>query len=269
MKNILKLSVLFFAITLFSCGSKYATEDCSVEMVTFDIEEQPYSSDNISSEKVDIERKIIKEGSIRFETTNAAKTKALIANNVSKFNGYISKEETSDYEDRIRYDLTIRIPAKYFDTLLDSISRSAQKIDNKEISAKDVTAEFIDIEARLSTKKELENRYKELLKRANKVEEILSIEKEIGTLRSDIESIEGRYKYLKDRVAFSTLDITYYEKGESSFAFGSKFVEAIKAGWTIFLWFLIGITTYWSLILLSVIVIFVIIKIRKRRKRKK
>ena len=82
------------------------------------------------------------------------------------------------------------------------------------IDSQDVTEEYIDITARLKTKKELEARYLELLKKANKVEEIVSIEKEIGNLRSDIESIEGRLRYINNAVAYSTLD--NYEIGRAS-----------------------------------------------------
>jgi len=273
MKNILKLSLLILALVLFSCSNKYeyAAMEC-VALSDLDMPEESYSHspNDISNQTINIERKIIKEGTIRFETSNAAKTKELITKKVSDFNGWISNENVRNYKDgETLYDLTIRIPSKYFDALLDSISKNVQKIDNKSISAKDVTEEFIDIEARLSTKKELENRYKELLKKANKVEEMLSIEREIGTLRSDIESIEGRYKYLKDKVDFSTLDITYYKKGDDSFGFGSKMTDAISNGGKMILWFFIAMANLWAFIALGVILVYFIMKIRQRKKKKK
>ncbi|MDR2691715.1 MAG: DUF4349 domain-containing protein [Dysgonamonadaceae bacterium] len=115
-----------------------------------------------------------------------------------------------------------------FELLLDRIAQNAKKLDSKNITVSDLTEEFIDIEARIKTKKELENRYKELLKQANKVEEIVAIEKEIGNLRTDIESIEGRLKYLKDKVSYSTLNVVFYERTSSPFGFNSKFDMQFK-----------------------------------------
>jgi hypothetical protein len=66
------------------------------------------------------------------------------------------------------------------------------------------------------------------LKQANKVEEIVAIEKEIGNLRTDIESIEGRLKYLKDKVSYSTLNVVFYERTSSPFGFNSKFDMQFK-----------------------------------------
>jgi len=102
-----------------------------------------------------------------------------------------------------------------------------------------VTEEFIDIQARIKTKKELENRYKELLAKANTVEELLSIEKELGTLRTEIESIEGRLKYLQDRVSLSSLTIEYYELTTSSFRFIPKLGKSFVTGWNWFLSFIV------------------------------
>ena len=115
----------------------------------------------------------------------------------------------------------------------------------------DVSEEFIDHEARLRTKKEVESRYREILKQAKTVQEILSVETEIGNIRSEIESIEGRLKYLSDQVSMSTLNITYYQKTGTDFGFASKFVQALKSGWDILLIFIIGIVNLWPFIIIA------------------
>jgi hypothetical protein len=56
----------------------------------------------------------------------------------------------------------LRIPADKFDAVMKQVEGLAEKVDNKNISTQDVTEEFIDVEARLKTKKELEVRYLEL-----------------------------------------------------------------------------------------------------------
>jgi hypothetical protein len=198
-----------------------------------------------------VERKIIKEGQLSFETAKVSETKNLIVSAVQELNGYISKDNVNDYSDRLEHRLVIRIPSEKFDLLLNKVSESAEKLDSKNIDVIDVTEEYIDIDTRIKTKKELENRYKELLKQATKIDEILSIERELAQLRSDIESVEGRMNYLKDRISYSTLTVTYYQKTASAFRFTSQFGQALKQGWSSFLWFLIGLTHLWTFILIA------------------
>jgi hypothetical protein len=104
------------------------------------------------------------------------------------------------------------------------------------------------------------------LKQATKVDEILNIEKAIGNLQTEIESVEGRMKYLKDRLLFSTLTVTYYQKETPAFGFSSKFVEGMKNGWNVFLWFIVGVSNLWVFILVAVAVIYLIRWRRKKRK---
>ena len=102
-----------------------------------------------------------------------------------------------------------------------------------------------------------------LLKQATKVDEILSIEREIGNLQTEIESVEGRMKYLKDRISFSSLTVTYYQETTSAFGFSSKFVDGIKNGWSVFLWFIVGLSYLWVFIIVAIVVVYLTRRWRK------
>ena len=147
------------------------------------------------------------------------------------------------------------------------VDANIDKLESKRIRAIDVTEEYIDIEARIQTKKGLLARYTEILKQATRVEDLLAIEREIGALQEDIESVERRMAELKDRLAFSTLHVMYYQKAKPAFGFFSKFVDAIKDGWEGFLWFLIALTNLWVFILLAVAAVYAFKQWRKRRKK--
>ncbi|MCC8174512.1 MAG: DUF4349 domain-containing protein, partial [Odoribacter sp.] len=153
---------------------------------------------------------------------------------IKTYKGYISNETTHKYYDRNEYNITIRVTAQNFDTLVNWISNRVGKLDSKNIRVMDVTETFIDLETRIKTKKELEERYKELLKQAKTVKEVLEIEQQIGYLRAEIESFEGRFKYLSDRISYSTLTLVFYEKIENQsgrdYSFGKEIVNAFKSG---------------------------------------
>ncbi|MBP7238826.1 MAG: DUF4349 domain-containing protein [Saprospiraceae bacterium] len=266
MKQIFRLLAILFLAAIYSCNQSQDQRGVAAEAPL----EKPASVDKteVSQDNLVIERKIIKEGEIRFETSNAPETKEIISKSVAEFKGYISNDNVFDYKDKVEYRITIRVPAEKFESLLDRISLNAKKLDSKNINALDITEEFIDIEARTKTKKELENRYKEILKQAKTVEEILTIEKEIGALRTEIESIEGRLKYLQDKVSFSTLTVVFYEKTSSSFGFNSKFGEAFHNGWTNLLLFFVAMANLWPFILI-VLTIILLYKLQSKRNKQK
>lgn len=258
------VSALLIILFISSCGSNENRGDFLNE---FQItEKQPASGQVNDFDEPVIDRKIIKDGNIRFETSSVKETTELIRVTAAELGGYIGNENIYDYKDRIEYTVVVRVPENNFDKLVDKISASAEKIESKNINSLDVTEEFIDVEARVKTKKELEARYKEILKQASRVDEILNIEREIGKLRSEIESLEGRLNYLKNRVSLSSLTITYYEKTSSPFGFFSKFYQALKNGWTYLLWFIIILTSLWPFILIMLIVLFIILRITKRKR---
>jgi hypothetical protein len=214
-------------------------------------------------------RKIIKEGELDFETSDIGKTRALITKSVNDIRGYVAQESQDRYDDRLTTRMVIRVPAESFDKLVETLSASADVIDRKNIKVLDVTEEYIDLETRLKTRKELENRYRQLLGQAKKVTDVLEIEKQIGEVREKIESAEGRLKYLNDRIAFSTLTVVYYEKVGSSIGFISKFKAGVRNGWTNFALFVVVLVNIWPFLILSVIVIVIFIRIRRRLRSRK
>ncbi|HRD37711.1 MAG TPA: DUF4349 domain-containing protein [Bacteroidia bacterium] len=212
------------------------------------------------------ERKLIKTGDVSFKTKSLSETKKQITEALKAAGGYIAKENAYDYSENPSENLTVRVPAKNFDGFLNKILEGVDELDSKNIDIQDVSEEFVDMEARLKNKKQLEAKYQELLGKANNMDDILRIEKEISYIREDIESTEGRLKYLSNQVSYSTLTIHYYEKRSSGFNFGGKLGDALKNGGTGFLWFLIIMVQLWPLWLVGGLVWWFIVWLIRRRK---
>lgn len=239
-----------------------AVDSAAVEVV----QNAPPASAN-SSDK--IEQKIIKSGDLRFETSDMEATYGSINQLVKKYK-VIVQNDSEDKDDYTfsRY-MTLRIPNEYFDLFIKDLSNGVEYFDRKNISVEDVTEEYIDVASRIKTKKALETRYLELLNKANKVSEMLEIERELANIREEIEAKEGRLKYLQNRVSMSTINIEFYKamerKAGARVSFGTKFVNAIKSGFngisTFFLW----VIEVWPFIIILVALIYFI---RKRFKKK-
>ncbi|MEI9921504.1 MAG: DUF4349 domain-containing protein [Bacteroidota bacterium] len=216
-----------------------------------------------------IERKLIKTGTIVFEVTDVEKTKTSVAGLVKEFNGYISSDDQNNYAGSPRYSQVARIPADKLDDFIVNIEGLAKKVDSKNISTQDVTEEFIDVETRLTTKKELEARYRDILKQARSVKDILEVETQLSNVRGEIESMEGRLKYLTNQISFSTLTITYYQTVSGNFGFGYRFFNSFGDGWSSLLDFIIALFSAWPFVVSAGVLVWLIIKrIRARRAEK-
>ncbi|MFA5299456.1 MAG: DUF4349 domain-containing protein [Lutibacter sp.] len=263
MRKIIKIIGLFLLIAVFGCeNNEQDSKSMNLgEMKLSDKEQTILDSKN----EIQTTRKLIKNGEVEFETENLSKTRENIFKSIEKYKGYSSSDTEYKSSNEISNTITVRVPSENFDHLLNEITIGVSKFDRKEITVKDVTEEFLDVEARLKTKKELENRYLEILKKANKVTEILEVEKQIGELRSEIESFEGRLKYLENQVSFSTLTVKIHETISEQTEFGKKFKNGFGNGWKNLILFFVFLVNIWPFILI-IIGIMVLIRVWRKRK---
>jgi len=272
MRNIFFLFA--FVLIVSGCNKSYESEDLVMSVATAKL--PPKAKDgsydkNLDSAEPKIEQKIIKEATLRFETDNLENTYDQIqkATTVSKAR-IINDSEGKDYSTVFR-NLTIKVPSQNFDRFISEISKGVSYFEVKNISAEDVTEEFIDLTSRLNTKKKLEERYLQILQKATKVSEILEIEKQISAIREEIEAKEGQLKYLESRVSESTVTIEFYktvaEKEGIKISYGSKIWNAIKSGFFSLSDFLISIISVWPFIILFCVFAYFIRKRLKRRKK--
>ncbi|MBT8326348.1 MAG: DUF4349 domain-containing protein [Bacteroidia bacterium] len=265
MKKYLVL-ILFFA---FACNrsemhsdNNYATAEASgdyEELSEKSLAKSQLERDDAGSDFKPInDLKLIKTGSCTFETESLKATADRIKIAIAKHNGYASNESENKTSYRINRTVQIRVPSDKFDKLLEDISVGVNRFDEREISVSDVTEVYYDISARLKTKKQIETRYIQLLSRAGKIPEVLEVERQIGEVRTEIDRLEGKLKYLKNQVSFSTLRVTYYEsleaQAENNYGFINKLKRSFVNGWDMVLSVFLGLITIWPLLLLAVVV---------------
>lgn len=215
------------------------------------------------------DQKLIKESYLKFETRDLDKTYHQIIDFVKQNQGYVQNDNSSKQYNRIIRTLTIRVPTKNFNKTIDSIETNVPFFDEKRISSRDVTEEFIDLEARLKAKKTLEKRYLDLLSKAKNVKEILDIERELSKIREEIEAKEGRLKYLQNKVSLSTLTVEFYKVTSETgvtLSYGTKMWNAIKSGFNGLSVFFLGLLNIWPFLLIMIILLFWIRRWYKKRK---
>ena len=107
-------------------------------------------------------------------------------------------------------------------------------------------------------------------RRFHYIKDMLEIERQISTIREEIEAKQGRLKYLQNKVSFSTIHLSFYEmiQGEKapSQTYANRLWRAVKGGFTGVGEFIIGVVYLWPFILLAVLIgFFVRQRIRKNK----
>lgn len=109
--------------------------------------------------------------------------------------------------DRYIY-MTIKVEESKFQELYNKLKALPGEFTYSSIGASDVTESVTDLESRLANLQKLETQYNDILKTAKTVDEILSVQKELSTTRTEIESIQTQLKNIDNQTSYSYITMT-------------------------------------------------------------
>jgi hypothetical protein len=163
----------------------------------------------------DVDKKIIKNGSIELKVDSAEKVSGEITEIAKRLGGDIfSSNSHRQANGNLRGNLVVKVPVDKFDQGMIMIKESGEQVIFESINGDDVTSEYIDLEARLNNKKAEEETFKKLLNRTGDLSDTLSVTRELTRVRSEIDSLEGQLKYMTSQTVMSTINVTLTEFGQ-------------------------------------------------------
>jgi hypothetical protein len=284
MKHINLLCILV-CVTLLGCESKYVGEammavdtvilsDASVDSRGLSLDNDEIIPQNANNQPL-VDKKIIKNGAIDIQTENVQKARNTIETLLKSNNTYIQDEnyQNSDYNESI--DMTIRVPNQNFDAFVTALTNNGiGKVTRKNISVQDVTETYTDVSIRLKNKQLYLEKYREFLRTAKTTADMLVVQEKIRNMEEEIESAEGKLRYIDDRVNYSTLTLLLYKLNpprelQSDKNFFSRLCNSLLNGWDLLVSIVIGIVTVWPLCVVAFVIIWFIRKKHKKRKSRK
>ena len=161
-----------------------------------------------------MDRKILRNADLTLEVSAPPDTQRKIASIAESMGGFVVTSESKQRQTaegathELEVNLVIRVPAAQFGPALDQIRNTANRVVQEKITGQDVTEEFIDLEAHLKTQKALESQFLDIMKQAHKVEDALEVQRQIAGVRSEIEKLEGRKRFLENRASLSTITVS-------------------------------------------------------------
>ena len=138
--------------------------------------------------------------------------RAAIESILSRHHGYFADLNVSGPSGAGRtISATLRVPSDQLETALAEL-RKLGRVETESQNGEEVTAQYVDLEARLANARNTAQRLTDLLReRTGKLADVLAVETELDRVRGEIESMEAQRKSLSSRVAFASVNLTVRE----------------------------------------------------------
>lgn len=160
--------------------------------------------------------KIIKTGELSVEVAEYAPAASRVEALVKEHGAFIADGGTVEQAGgALAGTFVIRVAPERFDALFAALKQIGT-LESESAKAADVTAQYVDIEARVKSLRITEERLQELIKTKSfidRVSSLLEVEREMTRVRSEIEQYEGQLRVMADRVALSTITVRLHEPG--------------------------------------------------------
>ncbi len=222
MKKSWKILSLLLIFLLMGCASRQSAEE-AFPVPTETAGEPSKSADSgttlVSSEAQGetTERLVVKRAEMRVSVADPAEAMRTVVQWAESMQGYVVNSNqwnsTSDGQTYINASVMVRVPAERLDEMMQKVRDLAADpktgVLSETVTGEDVTAEYVDSQARLRNLKAAEAQLVELLDQAPDLEYTLDIFRELTEIRSQIEVLEGRIKYLEESAALSALSVEF------------------------------------------------------------
>jgi hypothetical protein len=153
------------------------------------------------------QRLIVKDGSLTLQVDDVGASAAQIRQLAETLGGFVVTSTEREDNGRPAATVTIRVPAERFDEAMGQLKGIAQRVNSEQISSKDITDEYVDVEARLRNLRATEQTYIGLLGQARTVDDVLKIQQQLSNVRGQIEQLQGRLQYLEKSAALSSITV--------------------------------------------------------------
>ena len=225
--------------------------------------------------------KLIYRANIDMESTEFDEAMKGLDELVGRLGGYYESSELNNYANYRRAYFTVRLPAENFERFCTAVGEISQ-VNNLSRSAEDVSEYYYDTESRLVTQQTKLARLQDLLRKAEEMEDIITLESAISETELVIEQLTGTLRKYDSLVSYATVSISLSEVyklstvEEPAIGFGAKLAQAFRSGANGFVnglqRFLLSIARGWIgwlvFIIIVVVVLLIVRKIiRKRRAR--
>ena len=186
--------------------------DKTIAPVASEQEGNANSGESLAVAEAAASRKIIYTDDIKLIVADSKKSVSQIREKTKAAGGYVADEHTWLENDQVRATLTVRVPLGAFDSFMSTLRGLALRVDDERLSSRDVTDQYVDLQAQLhnleATEKELQALLTDVRKRTQRASDIMDVYRELSKVRGQIDQVKGRMQMLDKLTTFATINVT-------------------------------------------------------------
>ncbi|MEU6225341.1 DUF4349 domain-containing protein [Streptomyces sp. NPDC047042] len=233
---------------------------------------------------------IIRTVSVSVQVKDVSKALAKVRATTENAGGYVGSETTTLDEDESgegregrengeseagseSTDVVLRVPVDKYEQVLRDLEGTG-KLLHREAEAKDVTEQVVDVESRITTQRASVNRIRELMDKATKLSDVVTLEGELSRRQADLESLLARQASLKDRTSLATINLSLSENpAEVAHEDDDPgFLDALAGGWSAFVtmlrWIMVTLAAILPFAVLAALVVFGWLRLDRARRQR-
>ncbi len=153
------------------------------------------------------DRMIVRTGNMQLVVDDVPIALDRITKLAEDFDGYVVSSRRWEEEERLAGTITIRVAAENFDDVMRALRGLSVEVTSEDTSSRDVTEEYVDLSAKLGNLEATEEQLLRLMEKAETVEDILNVQRELSKTRGEIEQTKGRMQYLERTSATSLVEV--------------------------------------------------------------
>jgi hypothetical protein len=175
------------------------------------------------------DQQIIRSGTLEIIVTDPLQAAEQLHDLATHLSGFVVSSKVSGSDERTRSaQVTVRIPADYFDEARAQVRTIAKTVEQDNTEARDVTREYVDQQATLRNSRAEEAQYLAILKHATAVKDVLEASSKLAEVRGRIDEQEADLRFLRHQVEMSLLTINITAMAEAH-VFGIRWTPLYKA----------------------------------------
>lgn len=291
------IAIVTISVFILSCNR--STEEKAMDIPSADRVEKSPAFNELTTSKleesyagngIEGKRKFIRTADLKFKVKNVTESTNTIEDITKRFGGFVTSTELRSEIDKVTNtavsedsslettyfsvlsSISLRVPDVKLDSVLKEISGQVEYLDHRTIRADDVSLQMLANDlTRIRSSKDLETESDISYYDKPKVKDKIALRQYLNGSRANIDEARLANLFLKDRVSFSTIILSIYQKQalnrelisnnknikEYEPGFGSKLVESFNFGWEIIKSFLLAIMKIWGLLVLAIIIFIV------------
>ncbi|MDP4010830.1 MAG: DUF4349 domain-containing protein [Candidatus Roizmanbacteria bacterium] len=186
---------------------------------TFGISPKVMMNESVSLTQTD--RMVVQNSYLSLVVDNVEMSAKKIITNTQSLGGFMVSSSVNNPASGGTANVEVRIPVEKLETALEAFRGLAVKVVTENLEGQDITDQFTDVKARMATLQKTKLKFEEILDKATAVQDILEVQRELISIQSQIDSLQGQETYMLNTSKTAKLSI-YLSTDELSLPYSPR-----------------------------------------------